>query len=343
MRWGIDENDPWIISKLTLTDKDKFGLLNEYLDVIEIPLFNATRTDLASDLFRSTTGSLANGYSEYELKRATGSFDSEESIINAGVSSNQNNSKSKASKQIHTMAKQFGSLGRSVSKKIKKNFNSLTRRSASFKAESEGGNGSLPSSIKEKKNLLDERVKNYEGIVAAVLHTDKRHEYQEEMIRNYLSSAKARFEKEKSSSLKQGADRKPRVIQPTVPCVNTGCSMYGTMATNYLCSSCFSTQKKAQEAEFANKKVSDGGIVVSSGNSAFYTESDADMLAAVANVPLGSRNSTRHDQTLYLAKSVFYNDVRNDDERTNSNSERSLPKDQKNLVQQTLAAAEGVL
>ena len=75
-----------------------------------------------------------NNPSEIEKKSSESSFDSDEGPCYAENASGIFNGKSKASKQLQTVAKQFGSIGKQMSKKIKRNFGTLSKfgRTGSF-------------------------------------------------------------------------------------------------------------------------------------------------------------------------------------------------------------------
>lgn len=71
-----------------------------------------------------------------------------------------------------------------MSKKLKKNFGTITKitRNNSQKKDSSG-----PSRLPN-----DDFSKTQDYILCARLYTDTRHDYQEEMIKNYLTTARDR-------------------------------------------------------------------------------------------------------------------------------------------------------
>lgn len=94
------------------------------------------------------------------------------------------------------------------------------------------------------------------GVVGGVVHsdihvarlqTDKKPVYYDKMMENYIQSAKLRFEEEKKSQAKTDKSTGNTEEKPQ-PCINPGCQLYGTSATNYLCSGCFKTQKSYSES-----------------------------------------------------------------------------------------------
>lgn len=295
--WGLDEFNLEVVTQLRPTDQDKLSLLHEYLDVVHI---SVNPIVLPPTL-------VINGHVEDKKSRSSGSFDSDDgSPLGAETSS-----RTKASKQLQSVARQFGSIGRSMSKKIKKNLGPLTRigRSNSFK-ESSTRNNTLPLSSNQSAPQSQER----EAILAAVLHTEKRHEYQEEMVRNYLHTAHERFERELRHRQQLnhscgGGDTLPKGIEGPVQCVNPGCIMFGTAATSYLCTACFVRQKQ-QEQKLHEEQPGESPAytLYGAGKSRFYAESDSTMFASISKMPVSRRPSPNQDKTLYLSKSTFYDD-----------------------------------
>lgn len=84
------------------------------------------------------------------------------------------------------------------------------------------------------------------NVYVARLQIDKKPDYYDKMIENYIQSAKYRFEEEKKvqGNTNNGPGRSNEKPQP---CITSGCSMFGTSATNYLCSGCYKTQKSYSE------------------------------------------------------------------------------------------------
>lgn len=117
----------------------------------------------------------------------------------------------------------------------------------------------LPSKSAEKKSWIATQIMKVgvmAGVVGSVVHnnlyvaklqTDKKPHYYDKMIENYIESAKLRFEEEKKCQAK-AAKSSPDSGEKPQPCINPGCQLYGTSATNYLCSGCFKTQKSYSES-----------------------------------------------------------------------------------------------
>lgn len=118
----------------------------------------------------------------------------------------------------------------------------------------------LPSKSVEKKEkswiaTQIMKVGTMAGVVGGVVHsdiyvaklqTDKKPDYYDEMMENYIESAKLRFEEEKKSQAK-ATNSSGNTGEKPQPCINPGCHLYGTSATNYLCSGCYKTQKSYSE------------------------------------------------------------------------------------------------
>ena len=214
------------------------------------------------------------------------------------------------------VAKQFGSIGKSMSKKLKKNFGTIakmTRNNSQKKnsgAENYAPSGTIRQTTKLNSNLVS-RTQDY--ILCAELHTEKRHEYQEEMVRNYLHSARKRFERDKDLKLKQAVECRQKEelklkelaqFEGPSSCINPGCDRYGTAVTSYMCKDCFEHQREQELTSNVESCAPRYGI----GKSRFYTESDLNSHNAVSRLP-STRVGNNVDQTLYLSKSTFYNDV----------------------------------
>lgn len=283
MDWNITDE---IIKRLTLSEKDKLNLLSEYFNLknLKIPL---TKNDL---LIEKESGKLLKTNVMIEKSRTLPcSFESDDnsstttttcaSASSVGHSSSIKSKvfSTKTAKQLLMITKHFGSLGR-MSKRIKKNLGTLARRGTSFRFRNRNSikkieNGKVETNSDKIVNGENKQVICHNGfyndpdsIITAVLHTEKRHEYHDEMIRNYLNTARARFlrqQREKKSQEKQNKESPksslssnstststsstismPNNVNNTVSmCVNPGCKMYGSADTNYLCSSCFTDQK----------------------------------------------------------------------------------------------------
>merc|ERR1719474_974824 len=112
--WARSEQNPSMLRQLSLQEGEALLLLKEYLDLVQVPLPSCF---LDPDLV------------------SPGSQDSV-SVRDLEVPERP----SKTGRQLQSVAKQFGSIGKTVSKKIKKNLGSITRlaRTGSFKRDAGG-------------------------------------------------------------------------------------------------------------------------------------------------------------------------------------------------------------
>ncbi|XP_055385837.1 OTU domain-containing protein 7B-like [Condylostylus longicornis] len=282
-----------------LSEREQMALLKEYLDIVYAT--NSTTPD--EDVFEDLTDD------EYEKK-----FVESEIVIpqQQHHPSNQYNlvadephqSKSKAAKQLQSVAKQFGSIGKSMSKKIKKNIGSITK----IGNKSNGGN--------KLKNTLSSGSSTQSFTCTRLLCAKlriKRHEYQEEMIRNYLECARTRYldlEKNRDKIGSAELDRQQlEMLQLSEPdigvvyCVNIGCNNFANSETSYLCYECYEKQKQRE----SNSTYLSMAPRYGTGKSKFYTQADMQAHESIKNLPPAKRLNDL-DQTLYLSNSTFFND-----------------------------------
>lgn len=152
--------------------------------------------------------------------------------------------KSKSAAKLQSVAKQFGSLGRSVSKKIKKNIGSITKLGKK--------DNKFPNLNTMTPTLGGGYVNGRYRFLCAQLRA-KRHDFQEEMIKNYLDCAYQRFisHQSKDSGLLQKV--KDPFMNSTVVsddrimhCINADCDKFGSEKTSFLCVGCFEKQKQRE-------------------------------------------------------------------------------------------------
>ena len=95
----------------------------------------------------------------------------------------------KVTKQMHSMVKSFGSFGKSMGKRLKKNFGSITKAMKHLEVEKKDNScqGTTETSHERKFKLTCARLLN------------KTLEYQGEMVANYLEAAKHRFQQDQIS------------------------------------------------------------------------------------------------------------------------------------------------
>uniref|UniRef100_A0A182W866 ubiquitinyl hydrolase 1 n=1 Tax=Anopheles minimus TaxID=112268 RepID=A0A182W866_9DIPT len=362
---GSDGN--WI-----LTDREHIALLKEYLDIVHATGIESPDDEIYYDDYSDD---------EYEKKISEGeiTFASDEnynhnvgttpmSAVSATASStttttpiggvtiasmtasNQSlpasssgkdaGGKSKAAKQLQSVAKQFGSIGKSMSRKLRKNIGSITRIGSknSHSGSSVGGVNGKKSHFNDKSNYRSEYPRF--RILCAQLKS-RRHEYQEEMIRNYLECAQERYlEAEKMRDRKE-IERLTKYVAEVgqlhrdheleyggegnvtelpevdgggpVNCINAGCLNYGTAATSYMCLECYEMQcKRETSSTKCNIDTTDYTLRYGTGKSKFYAEADMDAHDRIQKLP-SARRLNDLDQTLYLSRSTFYNDTKPDD------------------------------
>lgn len=100
--------------------------------------------------------------------------------------------------------------------------------------------------VNETVSVSDLRCSN--RVVAARLHSYA-HEYMEHMIKNYLCSARQRFEQSKRTpaTVSRQRARLSRSFSTSslhITCINLHCQQAASQATNFLCSDCFEYQKQ---------------------------------------------------------------------------------------------------
>lgn len=278
-----------------LTDREHIALLKEYLDIVYATPLGSPDEEISVDLMDE----------EYDKRIIEGE-------LGFGDDANTNNGKSKAAKQLQSVAKQFGSIGKTMSKKIKKNIGSITKIGSNNNGNG-GKNGKIKNGLPSASST---QSFTRQRVLCAQLKA-KRHDYQDEMIKNYLECAQDRFmETEKAKELREIEQQqldmlKMKTDSPVEPeretsCINAGCANYGTSATSYMCVACFEKQK---ERELSNCNGMHDGPRYGTGNSKFYTYADEKSHKSIKRLP-SFRRLNEQDQTLYLSNSTFYNDSR---------------------------------
>ncbi|CAG2056619.1 unnamed protein product [Timema podura] len=189
-------------------------------------------------------------------------------------------------------------------------------------------NSQKKSPVRQTTKTTSSLSRSQDYILCASLHTEKRHEYQEEMVRNYLQSAQIRFYRDKEMKQKQAEERKQNEelklkeiasLECPSKCINPSCDQLGTAITSYMCRSCFEKQRDQEltttinsptfHRASADNTINDmnGAPRYGTGKSRFYTESDTNSHNTISRLPT-TRAGSNIDHTLYLSKSTFYND-----------------------------------
>ncbi|XP_021708186.1 OTU domain-containing protein 7B isoform X2 [Aedes aegypti] len=307
---GSDGN--WV-----LTDREHVALLKEYLDIVYAPMPDSPDDDIYDDYSDE----------EYEKKIADGEIVFSDENHNNGTSnpnlaamtaSNQSlppyqsgaSGGSSGKSKLQNVARQFGSIGKTVSKKLKKNIGSITR------IGSKSGQHKK-SSISSDKSSRGDFPKF--RILCATLKA-RRHEYQEEMIKNYLECAQERYLEMERARERKALEKYSKYVDSgtdvcdyaadngtdMMNCINKGCLKYGTVDTSYMCLECYDTQRK-RESQSCNPN--EYMPRYGTGKSKFYAQADMESHNRIQRLP-SVRPLTELDQTLYLSRSTFYNDKR---------------------------------
>ncbi|KAK2721050.1 hypothetical protein QYM36_003362, partial [Artemia franciscana] len=221
-------------------------------------------------------------------------------VTHVPIGTNDTDPESKRNrKQATTITKQFGSIGKSMGKRLKKNF----MESFNTKKRKEDSRSSTPQ--------------NNDFIIAAVLHTEKRQEYQQEMINNYLVSARNKYDRIKEHKQVQEMEKskdstyhlaEQAALEGPTMCINPGCNMYGTAVTSYMCTSCYARQREEEEERSKrNFMPSDlqSSAMYGVGKSHFFAESTQVDHESASKIPVAINEK---DPSLYLSHSTFYQD-----------------------------------
>ncbi|CRK88657.1 CLUMA_CG002352, isoform A [Clunio marinus] len=285
-----------------LTEVEHITLLKEYLEIIYATPDASPEDEIYED-YQSD-----EEYDKKILDLAI-NLNNEENNLTGGSSSSpelEGSVKSQKSKsaKLQNVAKQFGSIGKSMSKKIKKNIGSITK----FGKNSLGNGGmKLPSSVGNTTipTLAGGYYNGKYRMLCAQLRA-KRHNYQDEMIKNYLDCAYERFILEMKNKVRDEVDSVD--VGRVVHCINSGCDNFGTEKTSWMCLGCYEKQKE-QEIFQVDYDYSYQPPRYSTGNSKFYTQSDTKSHNVVKRLP-SVKKLNELDKTLYLSKSTFFNDTK---------------------------------
>ncbi|XP_029649695.1 OTU domain-containing protein 7B isoform X2 [Octopus sinensis] len=260
INWKMHEKNPQP-SELGLDER--LLLLQNYLELDWLPMTHPNELEDTECMDQKSCGSHESDQSD--VSSCGGSVSG-----NTTAKEKKKDLKEKRmSQQMQTVAKQFGSIGKSMGKKLKKNFS--IGKSGKLLPPEVGEKLSRPTSVgggvtqSTKLTISIAMFLERDKVLCAKLSTNKT-SVQKELIRNYLFNANKRFEKEVESRRKReeegfgrgAVNRRERSCLPT-KCVTTDCNMYGTVETSYLCSKCYSQQKQqAMNQEKSKSQV--GGI-----------------------------------------------------------------------------------
>lgn len=276
-----------------LTEVEHIALLKEYLEISYASPAASPEDEIYED-YQSDE--------EYDKKMLdiAINLNNEENNLTGGSSSSPEfegkgqQQKSKSAK-LQSVAKQFGSIGKSMSKKIKKNIGSITKFGKS-------SNPKFPASSSTITPTLGGGYVNGKYRLLCAQLRAKRHDYQEEMIKNYLDCA---FERFKGTTKDKEVAADPGRI---VHCINSDCDNFGTEKTSWMCGGCYEKQKQRESTQ-VDFDYSYQPPRYGTGNSKFYTQSDVKSHNSVKRLP-SVKKLNELDQTLYLSKSTFFNDTK---------------------------------
>ena len=280
--------------------------------VVQKRLFNRSMSVESSESGLSGTNSNTNiNNSGMNNSNALGNSSGSEGLPDIRINGENKDKKkekdkAKTGKQMHSVVKSFGSIGKTMSKKLK-NLGGLKT------VKLDGGKGdklhkpAVGSATQSTNTALvtNDLLKDKDHVLCSkLLH--KRLGYQEEMVQNYLAAAHESFEQDRSLRKQQDEEmrritERRRLEQETpVPCINASCKQLGTPAMSYLCRECYDKQRKeAMDMEHkpeksevdgplntkvahSNEKVRDSvtpelqrqNTIVNLGSSKFYTYAD---------------------------------------------------------------------
>lgn len=297
----------------SLSDTEHVSLLREYLDVTYALNPSSPDDEIYEDYWTDEESEAKRQFGDAEVVLSDDTESEGSRVGCAGESATKNGNNRKASKQLQNVAKQFGSIGKNMSKKIKKNFGSIT---SNFKHHGHSGSGKKSAGAQRSSSFS-----KFSKVLCAELK-NRRHGYQQEMITNYLECAHLRFRELHGADTQIRREEAPSVptadaaLQPQTvaltntpttlmdsiaSCINSGCQNFGTSSTSYLCEECFERQKRQEESHFQDPPR------YGTGNSKFYAQADLATHRQIQNLPPARRLQER-DQTLYLSNSTFYND-----------------------------------
>ncbi|XP_061172306.1 uncharacterized protein LOC133181745 isoform X2 [Saccostrea echinata] len=273
--WETKSSAPESQSKMVYSEEDRINLLKSYLQIERLP---ATHLEYDSDCDR----------------RSGGSFESDD---------NTKKKDKQSSQQGTGVTKQFGSLGKSINKKIKKNFGSVGKALKSMGPEQKlNKKGSVGSGLTQSTRVpmtIAAMAEQEQSLVLCAKVSTKQTEVHKEMIKNYMLDARHQFQQDRQKMQARGEEirRRSMEIDRNNECITPGCKMYGNFETHYMCSKCFNDHK--QEAEMQEKYKSgnhtkgktDG--VESYGKSKFYLPTEEED-------PKGNKTNTSTANPVHL-------------------------------------------
>ena len=225
--WKSHEKNP---QPVELALDERLLMLQHYLELERLPITHPVELEDTEGIDQKSCGSYESDQSDVSSCGGGvvggGSSSSGSAIVGSNIKEKKKDPREKRmSQQMQTVAKQFGSIGKSMGKKLKKNF-SIGKSGKPLPPEiSEklsrppcvGGGVTQSTKLTISIAMLLERDK----VLCARLSTNKT-AVQGELIENYLSNARKRFEKEVESRRKRGEEPLGRIgLKPWRACWST--------------------------------------------------------------------------------------------------------------------------
>jgi hypothetical protein len=108
--WGRDENNPHLVSKLTVTNQDKLGLLREYLDIVNVSIPPTPKSEengeFTSEAEADSFNNLLNDEDEIDKRYAEvlEGDTTDDAILSSSDSNMFGTNRSKAAKQLQSVS-----------------------------------------------------------------------------------------------------------------------------------------------------------------------------------------------------------------------------------------------
>ncbi|XP_041364189.1 OTU domain-containing protein 7B-like isoform X2 [Gigantopelta aegis] len=243
LHFHVDPGDRYDWTKLAnnkdlreLSTEDKLNLLQQYLDVEKLTIPSLDSADSTTDNDRVSCGS----------------YDSDDSV---GCVANKERKKDAArvSQQMQHVAKQFGSIGKSMGKKLKKNFGNIGKGMKNLD-EKKSKKKSVGSVITQSTKVIATTDAGKNSIWCARL-TLQQSSIHAELLKNYMQDAEQRFStyrelvRRKNEEIKKRvpvypASSSTRACQSAIP----GCHGPAVHDASYQCKSCYDLQKQQEKS-----------------------------------------------------------------------------------------------
>lgn len=249
------------------------AVLEEYMDIFNIPLSNSPthRPRSNSETRANITTEQVAPFKHHTLSRTDGLRVDRGEIQEGNVKERKPRQK-------------FGSLGRSFSKRLRKNLGGMLR------AMDISGKRKL----RVDKSAINEEETPKMLLVATLVHKQASH--QDLLVRNYLNAAKIRYEEEIKRSTSQ--------LEPQ-SCVTPGCKGRSQQVTSYLCDKCYAEQRCRVEPKTNEKERNDQekpvAATIDNATTCNVTKADT---TSVATTALPSNNCVAAKKTSAVTSSV---------------------------------------